>query len=488
MPVSSIFSKTTCKTIAMIEFEFADLHCHPTLKAYGRSFDKSKRDPKKSGIWYQKKPSYLTLLLQRLLGITRFSQADLSSMARSRVRIAFVSLYPFEKSFFFTRWLPDPVSARLASWVTSIGYRRVSHLQRHQNYFEDLMGELRFLEQSPRRRLVNGTSCSWDFLKNPSALTGNLKQPGHVHVVPTIEGAHILNTGLGAFGRPTSREEVFENIRQLKLLPHPPVFITLAHNFNNELCGHAPSLQGLGAILDQSENLGCGFSSLGWEVVEQLLDPCEGAPIYIDLKHMSLTARKEFYPWHKSKWVGIPFVVSHGALTGCRMSDSFNADKSSPDFAADEINFFDEELVELARSQGVFGLQLDAKRLAPKRKIRKSILPGPREKRIRRAAGIVWDQIRHAAEVLDAHGLPAWDTLCIGSDFDGTINPLDGIWSARELNLMANALLEFASAYLEESPPLKINSNRQITAESIVRKFTLENARSFLDRYWITGS
>lgn len=465
----------------MIEFEFADLHCHPTLKAYGRSFDKSNVYPDRSSIWYQKNPGYLTLFLQRFLGITRFSQADLSSMASGRVRIAFVSLYPFEKSFFFTRWLPDPVSALVASWVTSIGRQRVYHLQQHKNYFEDLMGELRFLEQSSRQHLVNGTSCSWDFLKNPSALSGKLKR--HVHVIPTIEGAHILNTGLRSFGRHTSREEVFENIRQLKLLPHPPIFITLAHNFNNELCGHAPSLQGLGVILDQSENLGCGFSRLGWEVMAKLLDPSKGASIYIDLKHMSLTARKEFYPWHKSQWPDCPFVVSHGAFTGCRMSE---ASIAHPDFAADEINFFDEELLELARSQGVFGLQLDAKRLAPKRKIRKSIIPAPRKKRIRRAARILWSQIRHAAEVLDAHGLPAWDTLCIGSDFDGTIDPLDGIWSARELNVLANALLDCASDYLRGAPSLRMESNRQTAPETILHKFTIDNARRFLQRHWST--
>jgi len=465
----------------MIEFEFADLHCHPTLKAYGRSFDQPERETKRSSIWYQKKPGYLTLFLQRIAGVTRFSQADLSSMAQGRVRIAFVSLYPFEKSFFFTRWLPDPVSARVASWVTSIGYRRVSHLQRHQNYFEDLMGEFRFLDQSPRRRLVSGTYCSWDYLKTTSAPAGNLKRPGHVHIIPTIEGAHILNTGLKSFGRPTSRKEVFENIRQLKLLPHPPVFITLAHNFNNELCGHAPSLQGLGAILDQSENQGCGFSPLGWEVVAKLLDPSEGAPIYIDLKHMSLKARKEFYQYRKAQWPGSPFVVSHGAFTGCRMSDPTGA---APDFASEEINFFDEELVELARSRGVFGLQLDAKRLAPKHKIRKSVIPPTRKKRIHKAAQILWFQIRHAAEVLDAHGLPAWDTLCIGSDFDGTIDPLDGIWSARELNVLANALLDCATDYLRGSPPLRLESNYQEAPETILHKFTVDNTLSFLQRNW----
>jgi hypothetical protein len=230
----------------MVEFEFADLHCHPTLKTYGRSFDKGSSSRTQSDIWYQKKPSLHALLLQRLTGITRFSQADFSSMLTSRVRFAFVSLYPFEKGFFFTPWLPDRISAKLAAWVTSIGFQRVSNLQQHRNYFEDLMGELRFLEESPRNCYLNGIKYSWSFLKPNQDVSAMAKRPNHLYVIPTIEGAHILNTGLGAYGRKASATEVLENIRQLKKLENPPFFITLAHNFNNDLCGHAPSLNGLG--------------------------------------------------------------------------------------------------------------------------------------------------------------------------------------------------------------------------------------------------
>ena len=407
----------------MVEFEFADLHCHPTLKTYGRSFDKGSSPRKQSDIWHQKKPSFHALFLQRLTGITRFSQADFSSMLSSRVRFAFVSLYPFEKGFFFTPWLPDRISARLAAWITSIGFQRVSNLQRHRNYFEDLMGELRFLEESPRNCYLNGIKYSWSFLKPNQNVSSMEKRPNHLYVIPTIEGAHILNTGLGAYGRKASATEVLENIRQLKKLENPPFFITLAHNFNNDLCGHAPSLNGLGGILDQSENMGSGFSDLGWEVIRRLLDPKPGRPIYIDLKHMSLKARQEFYAWHRRTGCTAPFLVSHGAFTGASFDEKRD---QSPLFARDEINFYDEELLLLAQSGGVFGLQLDAKRLAPKAAVRKSVFSGTGSAQVYKSAGIFWNQVRHAAEVLDSHNLPAWDTLCIGSDFDGTIDP----WSA----------------------------------------------------------
>lgn len=463
----------------MLEFEFADLHCHPTLKTYGRSFDKGPFPGLQSDIWYQKKPSLFTLFLQRLTGVTRFSQADFSSMLSSKVRYAFVSLYPFEKGFFFTPWLPDRISARLAAWVTSIGFQRVSYLQRHKNYFEDLMGELRFLEESPRNCYLNGTKYSWSFLKPRQDNSSIEKRLNHLYVIPTIEGAHILNTGLGAYGRKASDREVLDNIRQLKKLENPPFFITLAHNFNNDLCGHAPSLNGLGGILDQSENIGTGFSELGWEVIRCLLDPEPGRPIYIDLKHMSLKARREFYAWHGRTGCRAPFLVSHGAFTGASLDERTN---HTPLFARDEINFYDEELLLLAQSGGVFGLQLDAKRLAPKAAVRKSVFSGTSRDQLYKSAGIFWNQIRHAAEVLDSHDLPAWDTLCIGSDFDGTIDPLERIWSVREFNLLANELMKYAEAYLKAGK-LKQEKNRTLSAEQVVRKLTLENAERFVIQF-----
>jgi microsomal dipeptidase-like Zn-dependent dipeptidase len=467
----------------MIEFEFADLHCHPTLKTYGRSFDKPNGNQQKSDIWYQNKPTYTTLFIQRLLGITRFSQADLSSMAQSRVRYAFVSLYPFEKGFFFNPRLPDRVAARLATWVTSIGYHRVRYLQEHNDYYRDLIGEFRFLENSQRGRIIDDIPYKWDFLDKLTAEPKTEDKSNQTHVIPTIEGAHILNTGLGCYGRKFMKQQVFDNIKKLKQLPHPPAFITFAHNFNNDLCGHAPSLTSLNGVVDQSENLGKGFTSLGWQVLERLLETSDGHAVYIDLKHMSLISRQEFYTWHKNHAPKSPILVSHGAFTGCRINGN---SPSASSFATDEINFFDDELVYLAGTGGLFGLQFDANRLARKKLIRKSVVPKSKETRLNKSAGILWNQIRHAAEVLDAHGLPAWDTLCIGSDFDGTINPLDGIWSAREFNLLANELLGFATAYLEENPPLLLSANREIAPETVIRKFSVGNAERFLRQFWIS--
>jgi hypothetical protein len=37
---------------------------------------------------------------------------------------------------------------------------------------------------------------------------------------------------------------------------------------------------------------------------------------------------------------------------------------------------------------------------------------------------LVWNQVRHIAEVLDKNGRKARNTAAIGSDFDGIVDPL----------------------------------------------------------------
>lgn len=457
----------------MIEFEFADLHCHPTLKPFGQSFGPHRA---KATIWRRKLPTRATLLLQRITGITRFSQADFKSMAEGGVRYAFVSLYPFEKAFFTASWLPDMLSAHLASWITSIGVKRVSYIQRHTNYFEDLMGELRFLERTARSCPSN-PELKWGFLKPGAPLNHKDRAQNYLHVIPTIEGAHVLNTGLGSFGREVDVAEVIDNISQLQLLPHPPLFITLAHNFANDLCGHAPSLQVLGKLANQSAQMGTGITPLGYRVLHLLLHPKKGRKILIDLKHMSLKAREQYFNWHESQCPGTPILVSHGALNG----PASPGESSQGFFVHCEINFNDPELIRIARSGGLFGVQLDAKRLVPK-----AYLKNPKNGAGQpgNTAYFVWTQIRHAAEVLDSEGLPSWGTLCIGSDFDGTINPLPGIWSVREFNILANRLLEHVRDYLSNNPPLLQKQNRELAPEQVIHKFCIGNAEAFLERHW----
>jgi microsomal dipeptidase-like Zn-dependent dipeptidase len=88
--------------------------------------------------------------------------------------------------------------------------------------------------------------------------------------------------------------------------------------------------------------------------------------------------------------------------------------------------------------------------------------------------------LQHIAEVLDQHGLFAWGSTAIGSDFDGTINPLKGIWTAEDLPLLADQLLLLAENYLKGNNKLTLLENKTITAEEIIQNFTIGNTLTFL--------
>lgn len=68
---------------------------------------------------------------------------------------------------------------------------------------------------------------------------------------------NVLNTGLDPNRSPENIKadpvEVKANARALKDHAHKPWFVTFAHHFYNELCGHAESLKGFIALkCDQS--------------------------------------------------------------------------------------------------------------------------------------------------------------------------------------------------------------------------------------------
>ncbi|MEJ2114389.1 MAG: membrane dipeptidase [Flavobacteriaceae bacterium] len=401
-------------------------------------------------------------------------------MAKGNVKIAFVSFYPFEKGFFKSPHLNNKIVAVIASLITSIGYKRIRYIQKHQNYFTDLMNEYNFLLKSKTMFKVKNEIYSWE-LSSPNNVLKSKKTDNKIFVIPTIEGAHVFNTGLTEYGSELNEQKILENIQRIKSLKYPPLFITFAHNFNNDLCGHAPSLEPLKGLVDQRKNLDSGISNLGHKVIRELLKNSHHNRILIDIKHMSLESRLQYYKILEAEFNNsIPIIVSHGAVTGRRYSGKSVGTISPNLFANDSINFYDEELIKITNSKGLFAIQFDAKRLAPSNLIKKPILNGNKEKALENSTQILWRQIQHVAETLDAESLPAWETCCIGSDFDGTINPLNEIWTSEDFNKMANVLLYYAKDYLQSPNTLKLQRNKLIDPETLVSNFCVNNVIRFM--------
>jgi microsomal dipeptidase-like Zn-dependent dipeptidase len=253
------------------------------------------------------------------------------------------------------------------------------------------------------------------------------------------------------------------------------------------MIGHAQSLHGMvRKVCDQNEGLNEGFTELGWKLLRLLLDNSQGRRVLIDLKHMSIKARNEYYRFLETEHPTeiIPLIVSHGAVNGLRSAtekvedDLLNYGKFQPT----DINIFDDEIVRIAQSGGLFGIQFDERRVGSESELKKN---GPnlnRRKMLFYQSKMIWNQIQHIAEVLDRHGKFAWGIQCVGTDNDGMVNPLNGFWTSEDMPLFDSYLEKHAYNFLCSPQAKNLKDYNQLKAADIVDRFMFGNAHYFLKK------
>lgn len=477
---------------------YIDLHCHPALKPFGKSF---KYDPpkqnhldsgRKNSIWHYSPPNFLERQVNRLLTLTKFTQTDLTTLAKANCNIVVISLYPFEKHFLKERMLgfkfiPD----LLVNLAAGVSQKRIDNLRNHTSYFQDLKDEYNYYMQLHNMaQIIDGITFTYRLVNNYADIKRNIetstKTRKIISLVPSIEGAHAFETGLDKDKNTADEETVLRHIETVKNWEHKPFFITLAHHFYNEICGHARSIS-IGLIKDtQNRGLDSDITALGFNVIDKLLDNTENKRILIDVKHMSTASRKTYYQLLDTKYASqnIPIVVSHGAVNGKRSIVEWQISDSelSKAFSDIDINFYDSEILRITKSKGIFGLQLDERRIASKSAVRSSRIYIPNTKRrYENKSVLIWNQIQHVAEILNKNGLFCWETLAIGSDFDGIVNPIKGLWTAENIKDIKPYLIEKAQYYLDENNT-NLQVQNQISAELIIDRVLFINADEFLKR------
>jgi hypothetical protein len=481
----------------VLKNDYIDLHCHPALKPFGKSFkdipvamNSSDRRRKKS-IWHYDPPSPFDKLLNYLSGLTKFSQSNFTALSLGGVSIVCVSLYPLEKWFVRNKLNNELILDLASNFALGIGAKRVDHIQGIQDYFKDLVQQYMFYQQLDGKIFrIAGVRFRYKLVRNYKEIEKIRAEESSskiqtIAVIITIEGLHVLNTGLRTA---PNEQEVLENIIIIKNWQFRPFFITIAHHFWNHLCGHAPSLSGIiTKYADQSEGLDTGFTSLGRKVLERMLDNTIKNRILPDIKHMSPIARIEYYELLDSDdaYKNIPIIISHGACNGLTsISNPVPTHTATAKLLNPvSINFYDDELIRLAKSGGIIGLQLDERRLTNKATLKKTKHSIKRHKIMHYRSELLWNQLRHIATVLDSNGLFAWDCMAIGSDFDGIIDPLNGFWTAEELPFLADFLERHAYNYMSKAT-FK-NPKNKISADDIVQRLFSGNGNRFLLKYFI---
>lgn len=99
---------------------------------------------------------------------------------------------------------------------------------------------------------------------------------------------------------------------------------------------------------------------------------------------------------------------------------------------------------------------------------------------------LIWNQIQHIADVLNRNNLYAWGIQCIGSDYDGMVDPLNGFWTAEEMPVFDSYLEKHAYNFIASNQSDDLKNFNKIKASDIVERFMQTNAYEFLKRNFST--
>ncbi|MBX2816045.1 MAG: dipeptidase [Saprospiraceae bacterium] len=534
-----------------------DLHCHPSLKPhYAAPYNSA------SNIWDQvaQQPGLNQLhpdVRKILDGIELTSQSNLSEMMSGNVRGAFMAIHPIERGWLdhkdyssnpvrdclLNMRLPEADIPILGAVLSGIPQQTIAMIKANVEadgpinyYHDDTYPEYQFLLRSEQTVRPDGKKFRivTDFTEYMDVLTNH---PDTFAGIITMEGAHALQQVRRASWAKVKFEDLPEpdrryinnkyllNLAKIKGLntykgfakKHTPLFMTLAHFYNNFLTGHTKSfasgvgiMPGMDTLLDQEQGMNEGITGLGFLMIDRLLKKSEHERrILIDVKHMSWKARKQYYDFLIQRGDDIPIVFSHGGVNGRNAADfeaiGFDraADHDNEYLARWSINLFDDDIRAIANSRGLMGIAPHEGRVPGGRAI--DLLDGIKREigqgipgaaaRLRREYGkIMLSNFYHIAAVInDAR---AWDHICIGSDYDGITNPFDTYPKSGNLNAMLTDIQQ-----LMENPPSSITSYRNgrpfildqneqrrlqfgIAPSSLIAKIAFGNVELFLSRYF----
>lgn len=460
-----------------------DIHVHSTLKPYGNSFypsNNSRINDNSACIWAKDPFSITDTIFENTLGISKYRQSDFSTIVEGQYKIVCISHYPIEKEFFELRRNPsDVIENFIAQFASLLGKERIIHVKSdNYNYFEDLCKEYEFMKLLNMETPIGGAKMyklmtDYDDINDIASL----------HVIITIEGCHAFCNGKDTTNR-SNWDAMEDNVKIVKNWDSPPFFVTFAHHFYNGLCTHAKSLfDASGNLLNQEYGMRNGgfthhdnelpISDLGEKLIDLLLFNENERRILIDVKHMSLEARKKYYSILKSKYNNeenpIPIIWSHGAV----------------DFDGNEINMnLDVDVKTIYQSNGLIGIEIDQRILGfNKNRLGRWFRSRftNKNKKAFYEAEFFWKQIITIAEYAYKNGFSEnpWKCLSLGSDYDGVINPLNSYRDVSKISTLYQNLILHLEKYWDKSNPVIIKPNGT-DAQDVIYQIMYKNAHDFI--------
>ncbi len=358
----------------MTDPPIVDIHVHPDFKSYLSANEELNR----ADCWQDFRMDPLIQAIDSLrLGNILESQSNLTQLNNSSGTIAVVGLTAVEKAMikadlinlvlFHLTLLRTAKILEITGNSDIVNYELFKRISRKRSRYFSV-----FDEMLSHLLLANLIPPDFNLLKNIRQYKDD-----KLNIILTIEGGHNLfrkNCGCRV------RKGVFESLSDLKNGRHRYLFMSPSHVSRNRLCTHAFSMK----ILHHRnfKPVGRGITKMGREVIlEALKQPHR---ILIDIKHMSLVSRQQYYNIRDRESITtnqkIPIISSHSGVTGISYQDRgtymeycrrccrwtkvrWKQPRGLMDtrFNPWSINLYDEEIRKIVESDGLIGLSIDAR-------------------------------------------------------------------------------------------------------------------------------
>ncbi len=490
------------------QLPYADIHVHTSIKPFN---SRHKTDYNHWDVIEHNCSQHYSNFFVNKSTVPRRSQSDFETMIKGNTRIAFLSLTPLERRMMRPRLLNvTKKGVGTYSCVTGINYTSEFLNRVNYDYFTELADNLQFVIDSEHQPYsIDGVDYTYEIIQNAAHLSSIIKDKTKIGLILSIEGGHALGNSYymenDLTELPENRRDVLNNVDRIKgvlslkegskeVLEYPVMSINLAHFYWNGLCGQARTFTGREEIVfGKQKNNDVGFSPLGMDVMRRLLDRSEGRRVLIDVRHMSLQSRQEYYQYLDDLMVvrdTVPVIFGHCAVSNLSWAHEDYAGqkdnlKKNKEYYLNNwtINPAKEDIQFIHKTGGLVGLMLDKNRITGTKgkKAIEATVPGSQERR-ETLIDLIMANILSGVQAIGEAS--AWDIFCLGSDFDGMITPVDNYQTVGNYPDLARDMTAFLN---EPRPIFDLFSVEEIkglmfdyTAEEIVSKIMSENVLNFL--------
>lgn len=349
---------------------FFDFHLHPTLKTMF-SQDSSKTDP-----WQKINVKAIPWVLRWCSDFEFIlcSQSNFAQLISSGCNIVCIALFAPERGMTTDKFLNSQAKGTLSKYLDPAELDRINlpTTRPYQLVLEDLEKVL----LNPGRFGI--TDKKVVLLKKGVAY--NPADASSVYVVFTIEGMHSL---ANTFDKSAiTADSVIANLDDLtKHRGYPIISVNLTHLEQYPFCNHA-----FGILFVNSEDFKPKEKEISEEGIK-IVRECYKRGIMIDMKHMSLGARRVLIEDLRErgdiKDIRQPLVCTHAGFTGLSYNDIpdyveykdgkkkgysyllwgkpklYGNKTAMTAFNPSSINLYDEDIIAILRSGGMIGLSLD---------------------------------------------------------------------------------------------------------------------------------